>query len=120
MSITVDDYLASLDGPTAAEFARLRAIAVGVVPEAEQGTSYGMAALKHRGKPLVSFLKAKDHLSLFPFSPAVIDAVRDRLEGFELSKGTIRFSLDRPLPNDVMRDIVRLRRAEIEGSSAMG
>ena len=44
------------------------------------------------GKPLLGFSAAKAHLSIFPFSPAAIDAVKDRLEGFDLAKGTIRFS----------------------------
>ena len=57
-----------------------------------------MPALKVSGKPLIGINAAKRHLSLFPFSPAVVEHVRDRLDGFELSKGTIRFTLDHPLP----------------------
>jgi uncharacterized protein YdhG (YjbR/CyaY superfamily) len=112
---TVDDYLAGLDDVSRAAFARVLEVALEEVPDAEQGTSYGMAALRHRGKPLLGFLAAKQHLSVYPFSPPVIDAVRDRLDGFELSKGTIRFTVDRPLPEDVVRDVVRLRAAEIGG-----
>jgi uncharacterized protein YdhG (YjbR/CyaY superfamily) len=52
-------------------------------------------------------------LSVFPFSPAAIDAVRDRLVGFELSKGTIRFSPDRTVSDDVLADVVRVRKQEI-------
>ncbi len=111
----LDEYLAGLDERTRAAFERVRAVALEVVPDAEQGTSYGMAALRHRGKPLLGFLAAKQHLSVFPFSPAVVDAVRDRLDGFDLSKGTVRFTVDHPLPPDVTRDIVRLRAAEIAG-----
>lgn len=109
----MDDYLAELDDASRAAFARVLEVALEVTPDAEQGTSYGMAALRHRGKPLLGFLAAKQHLSVYPFSPSVIDAVRDRLDGFELSKGTIRFTVDRPLPEDVVRDVVRLRAAEI-------
>ena len=45
----------------------------------------------------------------------VVDAVAGRLTGFALSKGTIRFTAAEPLPDDVLRDLVRLRQAEIEG-----
>lgn len=45
-----------------------------------------------------------------------MDAVRDRLDTFELSKGTIRFSVDQPMPDEVVRDVVRLRMAEISGA----
>jgi uncharacterized protein YdhG (YjbR/CyaY superfamily) len=72
--------------------------------------------LKYRRKPLLGFLAAKDHLSVFPFSPRVVESVRERLPGFELSKGTIRFSVATPLPDEVVRDIVRLRVNEIVGT----
>lgn len=77
-----------------------------------------MAALRYKRKPLLGFLAAKDHLSVFPFSPKVVDSVRDRLAGFELSKGTIRFTIDRPLPDDVVREVVRLRTDEIAGTAS--
>lgn len=109
----LDDFLAGLEPDARAAFERLVRLVRGEVPEAEPGTSYGMAALRYRGRPLVGFAEAKRHLSLFPFSPEVVDAVRGRLEGFDLSKGTIRFTVDHPLPDDVVADVARLRAAEI-------
>ena len=46
-------------------------------------------------------------------SPDVVDAVAGRLEGYSLSKGTIRFTRDHPVPDEVVEEIVRLRRDEI-------
>ncbi|MGW6932383.1 iron chaperone [Lentzea sp. NPDC054927] len=109
----VDDYFAGLDAPARAAFERVRALAEESVPDAEQGMSYGMAALRHHGKPLLGFKASKDHLAVFPFSPAAVDAVRDRLTGFSLSKGTIRFTPDSPLPDDVVRDLIQHRIDEI-------
>ncbi|MGY4542758.1 uncharacterized protein YdhG (YjbR/CyaY superfamily) [Arthrobacter sp. UYNi723] len=111
---TVDDSLADLPEPDRGCLQHVIDIARAVVPEAEQGMSYGMPALKLEGKPLVGVVRAAKHLSVFPFSPAVIDAVAGRLEGYSLSKGTIRFTAAHPLPDDVLEDIVRLRRAEIQ------
>ena len=85
------------------------------MPDAEQGTSYGMSALKYKGNLCLGFAAAKRHLSIFPFSPQVVDGVRDRLSGYELSKGTIRFTVDKPLADGVIRDVVALRMAEIAG-----
>jgi len=113
----VDDFLGALDPSRRAAFAHIRDLVLDVVPDATQGTSYGMAAFRHQGKPLIGFGAAKEHLSVFPFSPEVVDGVRDRLAGFALSKGTIRFTVDRPLPDDVVRDVVRLRAVEIAGST---
>jgi uncharacterized protein YdhG (YjbR/CyaY superfamily) len=109
----VDDSLAALPEPDRGCLQRVIGIARGMVPEAVEGMSYGMPALKFEGKPLIGVVAAAKHLSVFPFSPAVIDAVAGRLEGYSLSKGTIRFTADHPLPDDVLEDIVRLRRAEI-------
>ncbi len=110
----VDDYLSTLEPEVRRAFERVHSLAVDVVPQAEQATSYGMAALRYRGKPLLGFRAATRHLSLFPFSPDVVDAVTDRLLGYDLSKGTIRFSTSQPVPDDVVRDVVRLRRDEID------
>jgi uncharacterized protein YdhG (YjbR/CyaY superfamily) len=111
----VEDYLGGLDASTRAALEHVRGLVLDVVPDAEEGTSYGMAAFKHRQKPLLGLLAAQHHLSIFPFSPQIVAAMRERLTGYELSKGTIRFTLAMPLPDDVVRDIVRLRVEEIEG-----
>jgi uncharacterized protein YdhG (YjbR/CyaY superfamily) len=113
----VDEYLGTLDTPTRSAFDHVVRLALSVAPDAEQGTSYGMAALRCDGKPLIGLLAGSRHLSIVPFSPAVVDAVRDRLKGFQLSKGTIRFTLGKPLPDDVVLDVVRLRLAEIRPGS---
>jgi uncharacterized protein YdhG (YjbR/CyaY superfamily) len=113
----VSDYLGSLDAPSRAAFEHILDLARELVPEAEEGTSYGMAALRLRQKPLLGFRAATGHLSVFPFSAEVVEAVQGRLAGFELSKGTIRFTAETPLPDDVVCDMVRLRAEEITGSA---
>jgi uncharacterized protein YdhG (YjbR/CyaY superfamily) len=110
---SVDDSLADLPEPERGCLQHVVDIARAVVPEATEGMSYGMPALKYEGKPLLGVVMAARHLSVFPFSPAVIDAVAARLEGYSMSKGTIRFTAEHPLPDDVVEDIVRLRCAEI-------
>jgi uncharacterized protein YdhG (YjbR/CyaY superfamily) len=109
----IDDYLDGLPPSQKAAFQRVRDVVVGVAPEVEEGTSYGMPAFLYGGRPLLGFRAAKKHLSVFPFSPAAIEALKDRLDGFDLAKGTIRFSPERPVPDDVLVDLVRLRRQEI-------
>lgn len=109
----VDDYFAGLDIPARRAFEHVRALALEVAPEAGQGTTYGMAAMTYDGKPLLAFYAAKKHLSLFPCSGWVVDAVRDRLEGYSLARGTVRFTADHPLPDDVVRDLVATRVHEI-------
>ncbi|SLK15691.1 iron chaperone [Arthrobacter sp. P2b] len=109
----VDDSLADLPEPGRGCLQHVVGIARAVAPDTTEGMSYGMPALKLDGKPLVGVVAAAKHLSIFPFSPAVVEAVAHRLEGFSLSKGTIRFTAAHPLPDDVVEEIVRLRTAEI-------
>jgi len=112
---SVDDSLALLPDAERRSLQRIVAIARTEVPEAVDGLSYDLRALEFAGKPLLAVTASAHHLSLFPFSPAVIDSVRDRLDGFSLAKGTIRFTAENPVPDDVVRDIVRARLAEIAG-----
>ncbi len=109
----MDDYLDDLPPAQKAALERVRAVVAELAPDAELGTSYGIPAFIYAGRPLLGFKAAKKHLSVFPFSPAAIDAVRDRLDGFDVAKGTIRFSPDSPVPADVLADLVISRMREI-------
>ena len=110
---SMDDYLGGLPPAEKAALERVRAVVAAAAPEAEEGRSYGMPAFIYAGRPLLGFGAAKKHLSIFPFSPAAVEAVSDRLGGFDLAKGTIRFTPDRPVPEDVLLDLVRARLHEI-------
>ena len=113
----IDDYLDGLASDQQAALARVRGIVNELMPDVEEGKSYGMPAFIYAGRPLLGFRAAQKHLSIFPFSPAVIEAVRERLEGFDLAKGTIRFTPDHPVPQTVLADVIRLREREIAASS---
>jgi len=107
------EYLESLPAPERACVEHVYARARALVPEASDGVGYGMPALVLDGKPLLSVMVAKTHIGLYPFSPGALDTVRDELAGFSLSKGTVRFSSDHPVPDDLLDRLVLARRAEI-------
>ena len=109
----VDEFLDGLDEPTRTAMARVRDLALTVAPDATQGTGYGRPALLLAGRPLLAFAVTARHLALYPFSPAAVDAVRDRVAASDLSKGTVRFRATAPLAADVVRDLVACRAAEI-------
>ena len=103
----IDDFISDLGAPDAA------ALVLEVAPEVEQGRCYGVPAFRLAGRPLLGMVAAKGYLSLFPFSPEAIERVSDRLAGYALSRGTIRFTADHPVPDEVLRDLVRARIDEI-------
>jgi uncharacterized protein YdhG (YjbR/CyaY superfamily) len=98
----------------------VRALAREAVPEAVDGTGYGMPALRYRDRPLLSVMPARHHIGLYPFSPAVVEAVAGELDGYSFAKGTIRFTASHPLPDALVRRIVLLRRDEIDRALESG
>ncbi|MBD5785586.1 DUF1801 domain-containing protein [Cellulosimicrobium terreum] len=115
---TVTEYLESLAEPDRGALTRVVGLAREAVPDADEGTSYGMPALTYRGKALLSAMSSAKHLAVYPFSPAAIEAVAARLDGYSHAKGTVRFSADHPLPDDVVRDLVARRVEEIDAQLA--
>ncbi|MBD7956170.1 DUF1801 domain-containing protein [Microbacterium sp. Sa4CUA7] len=111
---TIDDYLSGLAPADAAVIGHVYDVAREVVPEAEQGRGYGMPALTYRGKPLLSVMRAKTHIGMYPFSPEAIVSAAALLDGVDSAKGTIRFAPEAPLHDDAIRAVVTARRAQIE------
>src|SRR5215813_12529170 len=101
----VEDYLQKLDPPERKALERIRQIIREVAPEAQEVMTYGMPGFKYNGKYFVSFAAFKDHLSLFPGAEPV-EFLKDRLKGYKLSKGTIQFTLEQPLPDSLIKEIL--------------
>jgi uncharacterized protein YdhG (YjbR/CyaY superfamily) len=111
----IDAILERVPADQRAALVALRSIIATAAPGAVEAISYGMPAFRYRGHPLVGYQAAKAHCAFYPMDPAVIEAHRDGLEGYETSKGTIRFTPDRPLPADLIERIVRERVAALDG-----
>jgi uncharacterized protein YdhG (YjbR/CyaY superfamily) len=111
---TVDDYFASLDEGPRTAYERVRDLALAEVPEAEQGAACGMVALKYRGRSLLGFRAGRSQLMVFPFSPRAVEAVQHDLAATAVVKGAVRFDPAEPLPEPVVRALVRRRATEID------
>jgi uncharacterized protein YdhG (YjbR/CyaY superfamily) len=110
----VDEYLAGVPEPARSTLNKLRAaIRSAVPPEATETISYRIPAYKYKGV-LVWYAAFSNHCSLFP-TASVVKAFKDELKGFTTSKGTIHFPTDKPLPAALVKKIVKLRVAQIEG-----
>ena len=117
----IDDYLAQLDADDATIIGHAYAIARSVVPDAEDGVSYGMPALIFQARPLLSVMRAKGHFGLYPYSAQVVATVVEMVgpvEGLTSAKGTVRLPLGAPIPDIVVSQLVRARHDEILESSA--
>ncbi len=108
------DLINSTGGDTRVVLQEVLDRALVVAPDGVEDLSYGTPALRYRGRPLIGVRVSAAHLSLFPFSPEVVEAVAPELTGFSLSKGTIRFTAAQPIPAATIDRIVRLRKDEID------
>jgi uncharacterized protein YdhG (YjbR/CyaY superfamily) len=110
---SIDEYLAGVPEPARTTLNTIRAtIRAAVSPEATEVISYRIPAVKYKGM-LVWFGAFSDHCSLFP-GPGIMEAFKDELKRYSISKGTIQFPLDKPLPATLLRKIVKARVAANE------
>ena len=86
---------------------RMRTLIRAASPDAEETMAYGMPAYRGR-HVLVYFAANKAHLGFYP-TPSAIVRFRDELAQYKTSKGTIQFPYDRPLPEELIREMVRFR-----------
>jgi len=113
----IDGYLAGVEEPMRSTLQRLRESILRVIPEAGEGISYGMPAFRVSGKVVAGFAAFKNHLSYLPHSGSVLDDLGDELAGYSMTKGSLHFAVDEPLPDDLVAKLVacRLRQAGLAG-----
>ena len=109
----IDDYLAALDEPKRSTLETLRRTILDIVPDAEQGISYGVPAFRVEGKVIAGFAAFKNHLSYLPHSGSVLAALADDLAGYDHTKGSLHFPVDQPLPPDLVNKLVTTRLREL-------
>jgi uncharacterized protein YdhG (YjbR/CyaY superfamily) len=104
----VDEYLGKVPAPQRGELERVRNIVKETVSEAEEVISYGMPGFKYQKKYLFGYAAFKDHMSIFP-TAAPVEALQEKLSDFELSKGTVQFTLEHPVPEAIIKELVSVR-----------
>jgi uncharacterized protein YdhG (YjbR/CyaY superfamily) len=109
---TIDEYLATATPNQRRTLAKLRKTIHAVAPKVEECISYGIPAFRLNGRSLVFFGAWANHCSFYPGSSTTLKNFRDDLKSFQVSKGTIRFSPDNPLPTALVKKLVKARIAE--------
>lgn len=108
----IDDYLIKLDKPQRLELERIRKIVKQLLPDTEETISYGIPTLQYKNKNLIHFAAFKEHMSLFPGAKP-IKLLGKELDKFKISKGTIQFTKENPIPKYLIIEIVKIRLDEI-------
>jgi uncharacterized protein YdhG (YjbR/CyaY superfamily) len=109
----IDRYLAALDEPKRTSLEALRQSILEVVPDAEQCLSYGMPAFRLHGKVVAGFAAFKQHLSYLPHSGSVLPALGDDLARYEMTKGSLHFPINKPLPKRLVKKLITTRMRQL-------
>ncbi len=107
---SVDEYISGFPENVRIVLEKLRQVIRDSAPEAKETISYGMPAFKLNGN-LVYFAAWKNHIGFYG-TPSVVAAFMEELAPYELSKGAIKFPLDKPVPYALVKKIVKFRVTE--------
>ena len=100
---TIDEYIEAQEETVRPRLHEIRAVIRGAIPEAEETISWSMPTYR-KGRNIIHFAAARKHVGLYPGEEAVA-RFAEELDGYEVSKGTIRLPYDRPLPEELITRI---------------
>jgi uncharacterized protein YdhG (YjbR/CyaY superfamily) len=103
----IDEYISGFPEDVQALLQKVRATIRAVAPDAEETIKYGIPTFTLKGN-LVHFAAYKKHIGFYPTSSGV-EHFKNELSVYQLSKGTVQFPLDTPIPFDLISEIVKFR-----------
>ena len=109
----VDAYLKTVPEPQRSTLKKLRQTILKIEPKAKEVISYGMPAYKIDEGILCGFLSAKKHCSYYPFSGSVLKELTKETAKYDQSLGTLRFEIDKPLPESLVRKLIKVRKKQL-------
>ena len=104
----IDQYISTFDSDIHEILKKIRALIKKTAPEAIENMAYGMPAYKTFGKPLIYFAGFKKHIGLYA-TPSGHEAFAKELSSYKQGKGSVQFPLDKPIPFELIQQIVAFR-----------
>jgi uncharacterized protein YdhG (YjbR/CyaY superfamily) len=104
---TIDEYILQFPPEVQEILANLRNVIKESAPEAVEKISYQMPTFALHGN-LVHFAAYQKHIGFYPAASGIA-AFTDKLLEYKTSKGAVQFPINKPLPYELIREIVRFR-----------
>jgi uncharacterized protein YdhG (YjbR/CyaY superfamily) len=109
----VDEYLRGVEEPGRSTLQTLRRTILDIVPDAEEVISYRVPAFRLGSETVAGFAAFKNHLSYLPFSGSVLSQLAEELDGYAMTKSSLHFPVDRPLPRALVKKLIKVRLAQV-------
>lgn len=113
--MVIDEYLDKFPQDAISKMQILRTTFYKITPKAQETFSYGVPAFKLNGNTIM-YAVFKKHIGLYP-GPETIQRFKKDLMEYELSKGTIKFPLDEPLPIALISKIIKYKLLDKQNKS---
>lgn len=108
---TIDEYIETFPKDVQSILEKMRQTIRKAAPEAVETISYQMPTFKLNGKNLVHYAAFKNHIGFYPI-PSGIEAFKEELSSYKQGKGSVQFPMDKPIPYDLVKKIVKYRVTE--------
>jgi uncharacterized protein YdhG (YjbR/CyaY superfamily) len=105
---SIDEYIKGFPPDVQIILKKIRETMKASAPKAEEAIKYAIPAYVLMGN-LIFFAGWKKHIGVYPVSNAMKKELKKELEPYEVSKGTVKFPLDKPVPYALIRKMVKLR-----------
>ncbi len=109
----IDEYLRGVEEPGRSTLQTLRRTILEIVPDAEEVISYRVPAFRLGSETVAGFAAFKNHLSYLPFSGSVLSQLAEELDGYAMTKSSLHFPVDRPLPRALVKKLIEVRLAQV-------
>jgi len=110
----ISEYISSVPVTHRAGLKKLYGQTKKLYPKATEHIAYSVPLFKLNGHPLLAFCAAKNHSSIFPWSATVLPKLGKKLDKYSTGKGTVRFAPNKPLPESLVKAILKVRAQEIK------
>jgi uncharacterized protein YdhG (YjbR/CyaY superfamily) len=108
----IDDYISQQQEHVQGQLKEIRMLMRKLAPEATEHISYGMPTFKIN-KVLAHFAAQKTHIGFYP-GPEPIEVYKEKLKPFSTSKGTVRFEIGKPLPIEIISDMINFKKQQLK------